>query len=169
MRLFSRLGKRSVPVHPPEPTATLLYSPVKGTVIPMSQIPDEIFSLGVLGSCCGIQPIEGLVYAPLDGTITHVSYGYSIGIHGTSGVDVMIHAGVDTIMMRGVGFSPCVQTGDFVRQGQLLMKMDLSKIAAAGHPTAVITVVSNSDQFQQIEPLSNGYITPTEPLLRVLL
>ena len=66
----------------------------------------------------------------------------------TAGVEVLIHVGVDTVEMKGDGFSPKVKEGDKVKKGDLLLEMDLDKIAAAAHPAVVITVVTNTDDFQ---------------------
>lgn len=121
----------------------------------------------MLGPCCGIQPENGRVYAPLDGVVSQVSSGYSIGIRGAEGINLLLHAGVDTIMMKGRGFYPHVRPGEAVRAGQLLLEMDLVAITA-GHPTMVITVVTNDEQFRAVEPLATGRVCPGEPMLRVL-
>lgn len=77
----------------------------------MALLPDEVFSMGMLGPCCGIQPENGRVYAPLDGMVSQVSSGYRIGIRGTEGINLLLHAGVDTIMMKGPGLSPPCSAG----------------------------------------------------------
>ena len=134
----------------------------------MALLPDEVFSMGMLGPCCGIQPENGRVYAPLDGVVSQVSSGYSIGIRGAEGINLLLHAGMDTIMMKSRGFYPHVRPGEAVRAGQLLLEMDLVAITAAGPPTVVITVVTNDEQFRAVEPLTTGRVCPGEPMLRVL-
>lgn len=165
MALFFR---RARPRPPVPPAAVVVAAPVRGTVVPMALLPDEVFSMGMLGPCCGIQPEDGRVYAPLNGVAAQVSSGYSIGIRGADGVELLLHAGVDTIMMKGRGFCPHVRPGEAVRAGQLLLEMDLAAVAAAGHPAVVITVVTNSDEFQAVELLADGPVQPGDPLLRVL-
>ena len=93
-----------------------LAADAKGTVVAMENIPDEVFAQGILGKCCGIDPTEGKIYAPADGEITQApDSGHALGIMTTAGVEVLIHVGVDTVEMKGDGFSPKVKGG---RQGQ---------------------------------------------------
>ena len=110
------------------------------------------FAQGILGQCCGIDPSEGKVYAPCDGTITQAPDTlHALGIQATSGVEILIHVGVDTVEMNGDGFAANVKMGDKITKGQLLLTMDLDKIKAAGHPAVVITVVTNTDDFAGVE------------------
>ena len=146
----------------------MVAADAKGTVVPMEQIPDEVFAQGILGKCCGINPSEGKVYSPVDGTITQApDSGHALGIQGTGNVEVLIHVGVDTVEMKGDGFSPKVKEGDKVKKGQLLLEMDLAKIAAANHPAVVITVVTNTDDFKDVELVASGTVEPGADLLKV--
>ena len=79
-----------------------------------------------------------------------------LGILTTAGVEVLIHVGVDTVEMKGDGFSPKVKEGDKVKKGDLLLEMDLDKIAAAAHPAVVITVITNTDDFKDVEVVASG-------------
>ena len=82
-------------------------------------------------------------------------------------MEVLIHVGVDTVEMKGDGFSPKVKEGDKVKKGQLLLEMDLAKIAAANHPAVVITVVTNTDDFKDVELVASGAVEPGTDLLKV--
>lgn len=138
----------------------LIGAVAKGTYVEMSEIPDEVFSTGVLGTCCGIDPSEGKIYAPIDGKISQLTDSlHAIGIEAC-GIDILIHVGVDTIDMNGDGFSNTVTVGQAVKKGDLLLTMDLEKIRAAGHPATVITAITNSDDFAAVEEL------PPEWLIR---
>ena len=140
----------------------------KGTVVPMENIPDEVFSQGILGQCIGIDPAEGKVFAPVDGEITQApDSGHALGLMSTGGVEVLIHVGVDTVDMNGDGFTPRVKEGDKVKKGQLLLEMDLDKIAAAKHPAVVITVITNTDEFGAVEGVASGTVEPGADLLKV--
>ncbi|MFR4260251.1 PTS glucose transporter subunit IIA [Gemmiger formicilis] len=88
-----------------------------------------MFAQGILGKCCGIEPTEGKVFAPVDGEITQApDSGHALGIMGVGGgVEVLIHVGVDTVEMKGDGFSPKVKEGDKVKKGDLLLEMDLDR------------------------------------------
>lgn len=139
-----------------------------GTVVPMEKISDGVFSEGVLGPCCGIEPLEGKVFAPVDGKIDQVAdTRHAIGLTGANGVEILIHVGLDTVDMNGDGFAPKVKIGDRVKQGQLIMTMDLDKIKAAGHPTVVITVVTNGDDLGSVELAASGSVTPGDVLFKI--
>lgn len=140
----------------------------KGAVLTMEQVPDPIFSKGVLGRCCGIEPVEGKVFAPVDGAVTQVAEtGHAIGFAGPGGVEVLLHIGKDTVDLQGVGFAPQVKVGDTVQKGQLVLLMELDRIKAAGYSATVITAVTNSDSFAGVELTTSGTVEPGADLLRV--
>ena len=91
----------------------------------------------------------------------------ALGIMTTAGVEVLIHVGVDTVEMKGDGFSPKVKEGDKVKKGDLLLEMDLDKIAAAAHPAVVITVVTNTDDFKDVEVVASGAVEPGADLIKI--
>lgn len=168
MKLFNLLKKNSEMVESTESFPVILAADAKGTLISLEQIPDELFSQGVLGQGCGIMPTEGKVYAPMDGKIIQVADTlHAIGLEGIDGMEVLIHVGIDTVDMNGEGFHSYVKVGDIVNKGQLLLTMDLEKIKEAGHPTTVITIVTNSDDFSVVETVSSGEIDPEKDMLRV--
>lgn len=149
-----------------ESNTNSVLSPAKGTVVPMDQIPDEVFSSGVLGICCGIEPDEGCVYSPSEGEITHLSHTlHAVGIRREDGTEILIHVGVDTVRMEGDGFSAFVKVGDHVNIGQKLLTMDLDKIQKAGYEKTVVTVVANSDDFSKIEQKTSGVVDAGDELL----
>ena len=165
MGLFDRFKKAA------EPAVTFpvtLGASAAGKALPMDKVPDPVFSTGVLGTCCGIDPSEGKVYAPIDGTISNLTdTKHAVGIEGIGGIEVLIHVGVDTVDMKGDGFTNAVKMGDKVKKGQLLLTMDLAKIAAAGHPATVITVVTNTDDFADVAFAAAEIVAPGDDLLRV--
>ena len=160
-----RDGAPTVSDTPPLPRITLSAS-AKGAAMPMEQVPDPVFNTGVLGVCCGIEPEEGKIYAPVDGTISALTdTKHAIGIDGAGGVEVLIHVGVNTVEMKGEGFENLVKEGDAVKKGQLLMTVDLEKVKAAGYPATVIMAVSNTDDFASVEFTANGSVTPGDDLM----
>ena len=166
---FDFLKKSAEPAAPAAPAFPVtLAADAKGTVVAMENIPDEVFAQGILGKCCGIDPTEGKIYAPADGEITQApDSGHALGIMTTAGVEVLIHVGVDTVEMKGDGFSPKVKEGDKVKKGDLLLEMDLDKIAAAAHPAVVITVVTNTDDFKDVEVVASGAVEPGADLIKI--
>lgn len=152
--LAKKYEKKSV-----APTERNLAAPTGGAIVPMEEIPDPVFSSGALGFCCGIEPEEGVVAAPMDGEVVQLSDTlHAVGILGRNGAEVLIHVGVDTVEMNGDGFAALVKEGDKVRAGQKLLTMDLDKIAQAGHEKTVIVAVTNSDNFADITRTAEGMV-----------
>ena len=150
-----------------EPAAVVLGAPVKGNFVPMAQVPDEVFSQGIMGVCCGVDPADGRVYAPVDGEISQVTDTlHAVGI-AAEGMELLIHAGVDTVDMKGQGFTMLVKEGQQVKKGDPVITMDLETIKAAGHPTTIITAVTNSDDFAKVEPVKTGPVQVGDDVLKV--
>ena len=147
MGLFDKLFKKEeTPKVVTEKGA--LYAPITGRYIPLEEIPDAVFSQGILGPGCGIEPQDGVAAAPADGTVTQVTdTKHAVGITTDDGAEILIHIGMDTVEMGGAGFTMKVQEGQKVTCGQPLLTFDISKIKAAGHPTCTAFVLTNADDY----------------------
>lgn len=164
MGFFDRFLEKKAPIFE-FPAA--LGAVASGTFVSMSKIPDEIFSTGVLGICCGVEPEEGYVVAPISGKVTQVADTlHAVGLEA-GGMEILIHVGVDTVDMNGRGFSCKVKVGQSVEKGQELLTMDLNEIRAAGHPTTIIMAVTNSDDFASVEAIDSGRVKSGEAVLQV--
>ena len=129
-----------------------IIQPTKGKIITQENIPDETFASGVLGAGVAIDPDEGVVYAPYDGTISSVAESkHAIGITGAGDMEVLIHVGVDTVAMNGDGFTDFVKEGDTVKAGQKIMEFDRAKIKAANHPDCVVVLLTNADDYENVK------------------
>lgn len=127
-------------------------APAVGKIIDREQIPDDTFASGVLGDGVGIEPTEGIVFAPFDGTVDSVAESkHAIGLSTESGMELLIHVGVDTVAMNGDGFEPTVSEGDTVKAGQVIMTFDRDKIKAAQHPDVVVVLLTNSDDYEDVQ------------------
>ena len=134
-----------------------LTSPMAGTAVPLGQVKDESFAKGMLGPGIAVEPSSGVVVAPCDGKVT-VAFptGHAYGLKSASGVQVLIHIGMDTVKLDGKGFTPKVAKGDFVRRGDVLAVVDWDAIRAAGYDTITPVVVTNKKKFAAITPAEAG-------------
>ena len=165
MGLFDFLKGKPVPAEMTFPVT--LGAAAKGSFVAMAEIPDMVFSTGVLGICCGIDPDEGKVFAPVDGKISQLTDTlHAIGIEA-GGIEILIHVGVDTVDMNGDGFSNAVKLGQSVKKGDLLLTMDVNKIRSAGHPTTIIMAVTNTDDFAAVEEIGSGAVLPGDDVMVV--
>lgn len=118
-----------------------VLSPVDGYVIPMEEIPDEVFSEGVMGKCVGIYPDNGVITAPFNGTVTMLAKtGHALSIKSQSGMEVLIHIGIDTVNLKGRGFEPKVVSGQEVEAGSELLIFDKDLIKEEGYSPIVVVV-----------------------------
>ena len=121
-------------------------APMAGTVIDLSDVPDPVFSSKAVGDGLGIEPADdGAIVSPLDATVTMVAgTGHAIGFKSESGLEVLLHLGVDTVELEGAPFDLSVKVGDTVKAGQPLGTMDLEAVRAAGKATTAIVVLTNT-------------------------
>ena len=121
-------------------------APMAGTVIDLSDVPDPVFSSKAVGDGFGIEPADdGAIVFPLDATVTMVAgTGHAIGFKSESGLEVLLHLGVDTVELEGAPFDLSVKVGDTVKAGQPLGTMDLEAVRAAGKAATAIVVLTNT-------------------------
>jgi glucose-specific phosphotransferase system IIA component len=130
---------------------THLHLPIKGTLLDLSRVPDEMFSQKMMGEGIAIDPIEGIVYAPCDGVVgTIFKTNHAVAIAADNGAEVLIHVGIDTVKMNGEGFKGFVKNGDRVKIGDKLIEFDLKlvKEKAKSHLTPV--VVTNAGDLKEV-------------------
>ena len=146
-----------------------LTSPMAGELVALSDVNDEAFASGTLGPGVAISPAaHAVVVAPCDGKVT-VAFptGHAYGLKSASGVQVLIHVGMDTVKLDGKGFTPRVAKGDIVRRGDVLAEVDLDVIRAAGYETITPVVVTNKKKLGPVTPVASGEIQRGDALLDV--
>ena len=142
-------------------------TPIRGKVLAQADIPDETFAQGILGPGCGVEPTGDTDYAPFDGTVTQVPESlHAVGMMSDDGIELLIHVGMDTVEMKGQGFTSLTKEGAKVKAGTPLLKVDLEAIRAAGHPTATALIVTNSDDLPEISVVANGDAAAGTPVFK---
>ena len=145
-----------------------IKSPMNGTVISLSEVPDAVFSSEMLGKGFGVEPSEGKAYAPVDGEVTTVfDTKHAIGLMSKHGVELLIHIGMDTVKLNGKGFDVKVKTGDQVKAGDLLAEFDMDLIKGEGYPVTTAVVVTNTDDCEEIGEVRTGAATKDTEVLTV--
>lgn len=128
-----------------------IFSPIAGEVKPLSAVNDPAFSEEIMGKGLAIQPSEGRVVSPVNGTVFSLSKsGHAIGLVSDNGAEMLIHIGIDTVKLKGLHFSPKVQAGDRVTVGELLMEFNLKEIEKAGYSTITPVIITNIQQYEGI-------------------
>lgn len=146
----------------------VIASPLKGQVIKLEDVKDEAFSSGMLGLGAAIMPEEGVLYAPVDGTISALfPTGHAIGMTTEFGVELLMHVGMDTVQLEGKGFKPLVAVGDSVKQGQKLLEFDRKLIQEAGYSLITPVLVANSVCFIEVASAEAEHVQAGELLLTV--
>lgn len=147
-----------------------VFSPLKGDVIPLSEVEDEAFALEILGKGAGIIPSEGIVVAPVDGVVTTLFPTlHAIGITSQDGVEILIHIGLDTVQLNGDGFQSFVQQGDTISKGQKLIEFDKEKILKAGYPVTTPVVITNTAAYHDVVMESTDTVERNEPFLNIIV
>ncbi len=143
-------------------------APLKGKVIQLSDVRDEAFSSGLLGLGAAIQPEEGILYAPCDGTVSaFFPTGHAVGLTTDTGLELLMHVGMDTVQLDGKGFHPLVQTGDTVKKGQKLLEFDMKLIEDAGYSLVTPVLVTNSADFKNVAVTDQTQIQTGQVLLTI--
>ena len=148
---------------------SVLYSVSEGTAILLSQVNDATFASEVLGKGVAVIPAKGKVVAPCDATVETVfDTKHAVGLSTESGMELLIHIGINTVELNGKYFTSHVKNGDHVKKGQLLVSFDMEKVKAAGYDVTTPLIVTNSDDYKDMKILSEDSVTPSDKVLEIV-
>lgn len=140
-----------------EEANTGMYNPIRGNVLPLSEVPDPTFAAGILGQGFAVDPAEGIVLSPVNGVVATVfDTMHAIGITADNGMEVLIHVGINTVELGGKYYDAKVKDGDRITVGQELLRFDLEEIKKAGYSMITPVVVTNSDDYEEVSVIANG-------------
>ena len=148
---------------------SVLYSVSEGTAILLSQVNDATFASEVLGKGIAVIPSKGEVVAPCDAVVETVfDTKHAVGLSTESGMELLIHIGINTVELNGKYFTSHVKNGDHVKKGQLLVSFDMEKVKAAGYDVTTPLIVTNSDDYKDMKILSEDSVTPSDKVLEIV-
>lgn len=146
-----------------------IEAPLAGEVVPLSEVPDEVFSSGMMGEGIAIWPEEGIVTAPCDGTVEMVTdNGYGIGVLSEEGVNLLIHVGLNTVDLESGHFECRKKEGDSVTKGEVLIQFDPEKVQAAGCSVLTPVLVTNSEDFVLVRKTRKRTVRAGESLFVIV-
>ena len=129
-----------------------ILAPMSGQVVPLEQVPDEVFSQKLMGDGMAIQPDDGKIYAPVSGKVVTVADTlHAYGICAEEGVEILIHVGLDSVTLKGEGFKSHVREGDAVAAGQLIAEVDLKVLRKNDIPTITPVILCNGVEGMSLQ------------------
>jgi multiphosphoryl transfer protein len=155
----------------PEARNTLvLKAPLSGHLMPLERVPDPVFAQKMVGDGVSIDPVSQRLLSPCDGTVVQVhSAGHAVTIATAGGVEVMIHIGLDTVQLKGRGFTPAVKAGEVVATGALLIEFDADYIATHAKSLLTQVVVTTMDRVAALTPRSGSVTAGSDAILELTL
>ena len=128
-----------------------IAAPLTGKVIPVTEVPDPVFAEKVLGDGIAVDPTEGTVYSPVDGTIFQIAHTFhAMGIESDDGLEILVHLGIDTVKLEGKGFQSFVEVGRKVKKGDKIMEMDIGFIREQGLSPMSPCIITNLDAIKSM-------------------
>ncbi|WP_340002572.1 glucose PTS transporter subunit IIA [Oceanobacillus sp. FSL K6-0127] len=161
-------GKNDVTAHLKVIKPETITSPLKGNVIPLTEVNEQLFATNTVGKGAAIQPIEGKVYAPADGEVTTLfPTQHAIGITSNNGAEILIYVGIDTVKLNGQYFKVHVKQGDQVEKGNLLLEFDIKNIEKAGYDITTPVVITNTEEYTNIDVTKEASVSSESSLMKL--
>ena len=161
MGFFDKLFGKKEKINPNH-----IYAPIEGEAVAITEVPDPTFAEGMLGNGIAIMPTDGKVCAPVNGTVeTMFDTGHAVTLVSESGMEILIHVGLETVGLNGAPFQVMVKNGQAVKKGDILMIADLEAIKAAGLPTITPVLVCNSADFTTFNKTTGKEVTNADVVI----
>jgi phosphoenolpyruvate-protein phosphotransferase len=147
----------------------LLHAPLSGIMVPLERVPDPVFSQRLAGDGVSIEPLSSELLAPCDAEVLQVHRaGHALTLDAR-GVQIMIHIGIDTVNLKGEGFTPHVKAGDQVRTGDRLITFNADSVAVKARSLMTQMLITNSDEVRELRPRSGTVTAGRDVALEVFL
>lgn len=146
------------------PKPETIGAPATGTAVALTDVSDPVFASLAMGKGIAVEPTDGKIVSPVDGTVTVVAEtGHALGLLSDAGAEILIHIGIDTVELKGEPFTPFAKVGDHVKRGDVLMEADLGAIEAAGKKATTMLVITNTDAYASVDQLATGEVKAGDP------
>jgi glucose-specific phosphotransferase system IIA component len=153
-----------------QPRGTMLRigSPISGKIVPLESIPDPTFAQGIIGPGIGIVPSRGVVISPFAGKVSTIFHtNHAIGLESDTGIELLIHVGIDTVKMQGNGFKSSVKAGDKITKGQILIEFDLDLVSKQAKSVITPVIITNWESFKKIYPAKSAPVALQDLILEI--
>ena len=144
-----------------------VYSPINGKVMSLEEVPDEAFSKKMIGDGCAIDPSEGSVFAPVEGEVDIFDTNHAVTFEMENGLEMIVHLGIDTVDLDGMGFERIGEPGTIVRIGDELVKYDLDYIRKNAKSAISPIIIASMDEVESIEVMAIGEIKAGDLLMKI--
>ena len=165
---FSAEAKDSDNLSVADAITDIVYAPCNGTVIPLKEINDGVFSEGYIGEGLAIEPVDGSFYAPFDCSVAMVfDTHHAIALHTANDTELILHVGLDTVKLKGQHLEVFVQEGQKIQKGDLILRADLEGIQSAGYRTVTPVIITGASGAESVELLKTGPVHIGDAVLKV--
>lgn len=146
-----------------------IKSPINGRIIPIEDVPDQVFAQKMVGDGVAIEAAEGSVVSPVDGEVVQIfPTKHAIGLRTQEGIEILIHVGIDTVNMKGEGFVALIEKGDKVKIGQELVKFDLNLVKEKAKSVISPVIITNFNEMASVEKSSGTASKGKDTIIKVV-
>ena len=146
-----------------------VYSPLNGKVIDLSDVPDEAFAQRMIGDGCAIKPSNGSVFAPVDGDVDIFDTNHAVSFEVPNGLEMIVHFGINTVQLKGQGFTRVCESNTLVKVGQELVKYDLEFLTNNAPSVKTPIIITNMDIVDRIDVVAKGEVKAGDLLMKIKL
>lgn len=167
MSLFNKL-KRMVSDESANSVGLSLLAPLSGEIVPLEEVPDVVFAEKIIGDGLAIKPSGNKMVAPCDGVISKIfAHNHAFAMNSDSGLEIFVHFGVDTVELKGAGFTRIATEGQRVAAGEVIIEFDLSLLEATAKSTLTPIIISNMEDIKELTRASGAVTLGTDVILSI--
>jgi len=168
MGFFDSL-KKAVSGKPTLENTIDIIAPISGDIVAIEDVPDVVFAEKIVGDGIAIRPTGNKMVAPCDGEIGKIfETNHAFSLESTSGIELFVHFGIDTVELKGEGFTRIAQEGQKVKMGDTIIEFDLEVLKKKAKSILTPVVISNMDEIKELQKMSGSVEVATDPVLKIV-